>query len=514
MTARSRITATVLAAAIGVGCQVLGAAAQETADNTPGWRLSLDDAIQSALRHGVDIELGRAGQAARRGGLVLAQRAFDLNVRLSVSDDRNVATAAADATSPFVRNTRLGMTLERALRSGVVLSSDVSLAATLPIGAPQASRAIGGVGVTVPLLRGRHGGIDAASEQAARLAYDASLAEANQAASRAVLKVVNAYWEYVTASRRFDTARSAEARAERLVEETGLLIKADERPASDVNLMLANVATKRAARLAAEQRLVDARLGLAVAMGRQPDSIGRIAPPGTDFPDISPSPGWPEPAVRALIARALAHRADAQAAAKMKDSARWLQTATLRELQPRGDLVTRVSYVGAATGGGFGNVMSPLFGSSGGLKTSIQFQYQPVFNSAALRGLAIQQDAAHAQSVALEADLSRRIAAGVVGATEALTRGRAGVEAAREALRQSQLAVETEQKKFQLGMATIFDAILAEDTLANALNAEITALHDYVVAIARLRYETGTMVDFTNAAPSVDVRRLLSEQDR
>jgi hypothetical protein len=44
-------------------------------------------------------------------------------------------------------------------------------------------------------------------------------------------------------------------------------------------------------------------------------------------------------------------------------------------------------------------------------------------------------------------------------------------------------------------MSTLFDVILAEDALTNSRLGEIAGQHDYAVAIARLRYESGSIVD-------------------
>ncbi len=79
-------------------------------------------------------------------------------------------------------------------------------------------------------------------------------------------------------------------------------------------------------------------------------------------------------------------------------------------------------------------------------------------------------------------------------AREALRHGREALLAAREAVTLSRQAVENEKRKFQLGMSTLFDVILAEDALTNARLSEIAGQQAYAVAIARLRYETGAIL--------------------
>jgi outer membrane protein TolC len=69
--------------------------------------------------------------------------------------------------------------------------------------------------------------------------------------------------------------------------------------------------------------------------------------------------------------------------------------------------------------------------------------------------------------------------------------------------------VENEQTKSGLGAATVFDVIFAEDNLTSALLNVVAGRQGYAVALAQLRYETGTMVEDGEAGPTVDAARLL-----
>ena len=100
-------------------------------------------------------------------------------------------------------------------------------------------------------------------------------------------------------------------------------------------------------------------------------------------------------------------------------------------------------------------------------------------------------------------DLDRRIRVNVRVATEALGNAARETAVSDEALRLSLRAVETEREKFRFGLATVFDAILAEDTLTKALLQQTNARLRYALALARLRFETGTLlrVDGGSVAP-------------
>jgi outer membrane protein TolC len=74
-------------------------------------------------------------------------------------------------------------------------------------------------------------------------------------------------------------------------------------------------------------------------------------------------------------------------------------------------------------------------------------------------------------------------------------------------------AVGDEWEKLQIGLSTIVDLILTEDRLTQSLLDEIDARLNYATAVARLRFETGTLVgdsgsDRPDPARAVDLERL------
>jgi outer membrane protein TolC len=154
-----------------------------------------------------------------------------------------------------------------------------------------------------------------------------------------------------------------------------------------------------------------------------------------------------------------------------------------------------LGYQGLALDRGVGGALSSLYSNVPGLDASVQLSYELPLGSLAARGETVQSIAAYDQARIREAELRREIASGVRVARQALHHGRETLFASREAVAFSREAVENEKRKFQLGMSTLFDVILAEDALTNARLGEITGQQAYAVAIARLRYETGSIVD-------------------
>ena len=62
-----------------------------------------------------------------------------------------------------------------------------------------------------------------------------------------------------------------------------------------------------------------------------------------------------------------------------------------------------------------------------------------------------------------------------------------------EAVGLYQTAVDNEKEKSRLGAATLLDVITTEDRLTSALLKKVSEQYSYASAVARLRYETGTL---------------------
>ena len=95
-------------------------------------------------------------------------------------------------------------------------------------------------------------------------------------------------------------------------------------------------------------------------------------------------------------------------------------------------------------------------------------------------------------------------------AIEALDNAAREASTAEQAVRLSGRSVNTEQEKFRLGLATLFDAILAEDSLTSARLQRTTARFRFAAALLRFRFETGTLIVGAAGAASVEPSRMTS----
>ncbi len=471
------------------------------------------DVVSSVLAGAPDIELARLAVEAEAGARLLAASPFDLELRTALLRARDHLPLASARDGELVTETvETRTSAVKSYRSGLTVTSDLSVARVrssasgLPTGQIDSS-----VSVRVPLAGGRGGGAAVGAERAAQESVAASRLERDHVAARAVHDAVFAYWRYLAAQEELRTYVESADRAQRLVQETEVLIRADERPASDRDLMASNRAQKQTVVTVARQTLLDAKYALGIAMGLAAGTIPTLGPPLTGFPETAVDCGAAgSAAARAAAVRtALAGRRDLAALRKRRDGARLAWKGALRDVRSRWDLVTRVGYTRIARRAAREAGTSVLLGA-GGLDGLVQVQYEPVATNRAVRGRALGRAASHRAAVVAAGDLARRIEAGVLVAIEAIDSAAKEALAADEAVRLSERSVLTEQEKFRLGLATLFDAILAEDSLTNARLRRTNARLRFAAALVRLRLETGTLLDMAAGGDSVEPNRMTS----
>ncbi|HEX2209033.1 MAG TPA: TolC family protein [Longimicrobium sp.] len=456
--------------------------------------LSLDDVLRTTLASNAEIQTA-AWEVERQSAAVrVAHGAFDpqLAATLSGVRERTPLFSAQNVPGISQANTltwRFGM--DQPFRSGLVVSPALSFSRLDAAGEVGGTRnqAAAMLGVTLPLLRGRGGGLAVAGERAAVMRHSASQAALQHRRAAALLQAVEAYWEYAAAHERLKVLRTTEQRAAQLVEQTRTLVRADERPAVDLYPLEANLASRTALRIRGERALTTARQELGRAMGIAPEAVRSLPPPSTPFP--GPAEGIADAAT--LVQAAPRARPDLEAARREREAARDLLSGYRGQARPRLDLNFTLGYQGLEAGDELGRLVSPFYSELGGMHTRLEVTYGfPVRNRLA-GGLAMLSAAEERQAELAYAELRRRVSLDAAAALETLRSAAEELNQFAEAARLHAAAVESEQRRFQLGTGTIFDIIHAEDGRTTATLEEIDARARYAAALARLRYETGTL---------------------
>lgn len=458
--------------------------------------LSLDDVLRTTLASNAEIQAAAWEVERQAAGVRTARGAFDPQVAaaLSTVEDRTPLFSAQNVPGISQSSTlTYSLGVEQPFRSGLIVTPALAFSRLEAGGEASGIRnqAYATLGLTVPLLRGRGGGLAVAGERAAAMHHSASQAALAHRRSAALLQAVEAYWGYAAAHARLEVLRSAEERATRLVEQTRTLVAADERPAVDLLPLEANLASRRASRISGERGVVAARQQLGRAMGIAPGAVRTLAPPATAFPGGPGAGGAPD--YDALVERALRARPDLEAARRERDAARDLLAGYRGQARPRLDLNLTLGYQGLESGDELGRLVSPFYSELGGMHTRVAVTYGFPLRNRLAGGQAAQSAAAEQQAALAYAELRRQVSLDAAAALETLRHAAEELELFGAAAQLHARAVESERLRYQLGTSTIFDIIGAEDALTSATLARIDARARYAAALARLRYETGTL---------------------
>ena len=441
---------------LGSGAIVAGLAAHAAADKAASGGLGLAQVVKVTLSASPELKLAAAQVEIADGALTVSRAAFDLRLATTATASR---TNPLDATgAPAVQKDLIYTAgAERLLRSGIHVTSGVSLTRSLvshSLGVDTNTADVR-LGVSIPLLRDRGGASSAAPEQAAARDHEAARWELRHTAAQQVLAAVAAYWDYQAAHERLEVARSSEARADRTVEQTRALVEADERTPADLIQLRGNAASKRVARISAEQDLIEARTALGLAMGLPADAIAALPPPATGFP--GPGRGAERLDASRLVEDAYRRRADLAAADQDTRAASIRLEAARSDLRPRLDLGLSTGYRATEADDGIDRFFSTVNQHRPRLDALVELSVEiPLFNSA-VRGRVVQTSAAHEQRHIAHDDLRRRIAAGVTAGLEAVAHAEAAMRESAEAVHLLEAGVQAVQRRFQAGAATLFD---------------------------------------------------------
>lgn len=356
-----------------------------------------------------------------------------------------------------------------------------------------------GFSVNIPLGRGKGVESAGAAEQSSLIDWEASRKTLAFTASQSVLATVFAYLDLYRAQETVAVyGRSSELQG-RLFELVQALAEADEIPRAEISRMQARQAEVTSQLQAAKSSLAQAQVALATAMGVS------IAEPSSLPQAVEGFPPPPSPSdLAAVSAEALAEmgasrRLDVAAARDLERSGRVLWRAAVIDLAAKKDLDFKISYAGLSdAGGNMGhNLGRALFGNWAGPSASLSFAYEKPLANLTQRGQLEQRQALWAQRQISAADAERRVRLDVLQTCITLEQLLTQLEAAKVSAQAARQAFENELEKFRFGRSTLIDTILTEQ---RAVEADLTVIQaQFAVAqtLAKLRFDTGTLVEET-----------------
>lgn len=367
-----------------------------------------------------------------------------------------------------------------------------------------------GFSVNIPLGRGKGVESAAAAEQSSLIDWEASRKTLAFTASRAVLATIFAYLDLYRAQETVAVyERSADLQT-RLFELVQALAEADEIPRAEVSRMQARQAEITSQLQAAKSSLAQSQVALATAMGVTITEPSFLPQAAEAFPP-PPSPSE----LAAVSAEALAElgatrRLDVAAARDLERSGRVLWRAAVIDLAAKKDLDFKIHYAGLSdAGGNMGhNLSRAFFGNWAGPSAGLTFAYEKPFANLTQRGQLEQRQALWSQRHISAADAERRVRLDVLQTRITLAQLLEQLEAAKTSAQAARQAFENELEKFRFGRSTLIDTILTEQ---RAVEADLTVIQaQFAVAqtVAKLRFDTGTLVEETAAGEYVVVADL------
>ncbi len=467
--------------------------------SSTGAGLGLAEAVRLTLEHDPVLAVERAGLRAARGSLLAARASFDpvLSASLSEIESRDPLSETTSGRQALLGNSLL---VTKRFRSGLSVEPELEVLRTEDGGDPTAVN-VGTFSLTLrqPLLRGRgRDAVEVAAEAAAARDLAASALDLGQTTAERVFAVATQYWIARSATLNSAILRESEDRARELLQTTRQLIEADVTPAAELVQVEANLAAKEAATIGGERALFEARQDLGREIGLEPQAIAALPLPADPFPAVSAEALASLAAATAtdrFVAAALARRADLLAARERHAAADLLLRAADHALLPQLDLVFTPSYSGLVEGTDFDAFYSPLYQNVPGASSSLSLTLSWPARNSRSRGELERAAAAREQNALLAELQARQIGADVPTALEAVARHAAQVERAETAVRLFERAVENEEKKLRAGTSTLIDLISQRDRLTGARQAQVGAQLALALALARLRFETGTLID-------------------
>ena len=482
-----------------MGAQPPAAAASEQASG-PVRRLSINDAVQLALEHNLDIQVQRLNPQIQDLNVALArtnwtpqlQSTFSNNSNLqpvssvlaggqnSVSSSQFGTNVGVSQLLPWGGNYNIAWDSQRSTTDSIFQSVNPVLQSTLSMT------------YTQPLLR--NFGIDATRDEllVSRKNREISDAQLRQTVVQTVRNVKDAYWNLSYAISSLKVQEESLDLAKQSLQDNEKRVQIGTMAPIDIVEAQAEMASREEAVIVAQAAIKQAedQLRTQILDPTTPD-FWHIDLIPTDSPTFRTQPVDVDAAVR----NALAKRTDIEQAQKSLEAnginIRYFRNQLLPAVN------AQVNYGMVGLGGtefirgpglpgpiigqvnqSFGSVLSELLHSNYPTWTvGVQLDY-PLGRSAAQASLAQARLQDEQAKVELK-NLELQVAAQVRDAARQVNTNIQRVASARAAEVLSKEKLDAEQKKFTAGMSTNFQVFQAQRDLASARNDEIQAILDY-----------------------------------
>lgn len=348
--------------------------------------------------------------------------------------------------------------------------------------------------ITIPLGQGFGGRMLRAIEDSSYYDLLGSELQLRHQISDSLLQTALAYWNTVAALQNYVLLRQSENISDTFVDLTNLRLESEEVPASEVSKARARNAKVMSQVIGAEFALLDARRQLAIAIGLEGAELHNPPFAAGDIPTEIPL-GDLSASISEMIAKALASRADRAAALQQVRSGKVLAEAAYRDIKPRFDFFFNAGLASAHDGAELYELFSVYNDRWRGMSArgGFSFDWDIVNNpakAAYLRNLAVFN-----QSRISARDLDRVITNNVLLNATEIRKRKEQLGASIEAARFSRDVLKAERQRYNDGEGSLLDTLQVEEQYTTDLVDIITVKLQFISAVSRLRFESGTLLD-------------------
>jgi outer membrane protein len=475
--------------------------------------INLSDAVMKTLRSHPGVSIQAEHIVQKEGELQSASGQFDWVGLASFSkeDKRYHFTDSEEKAAALERQligqrflsdswlketTQYSVGVRKATRSGVAVIPSLS---ALDLEDPSTNtffqtRSDMGVEILIPLLRGLGEESAAAVEKAARSALTAGEWESKHNISGQILETAVAYWSSLGAMEVYKVLLDTGKRADEINSLVELLIRGGEAAPPALYQARAKLLQRKADIRDAELSYYQSRQRLALALGYSPQEMNVPPRPEGPFPPVVVPDALNKDREAAYVAHALDQRADFLAALNNITTQEILLRKAELDKKPRLDLDVSAGMTGLSERENTSRYWRALSNDTAGPGAFVGLKLEwPIANNTAI-GEFIRRRSLLREAQLTSSQLSNTIASDVHVAMEKLRSYAQEYRLASESVEAYQEAVKFENQKVRTGDSTLNALIDLEDRYFEARITQLRAQQNYAVALAGLRFNTGTLL--------------------
>lgn len=515
---RLRRTALLLALVATVAAPVPGWAQEPADDETPRIEVSLEEAIEMALRNNLQVQIASYTPDVQEEAIMASRARFDptLTFNLPSTYNRSVSqgtTTLAGADVLTRENIAGGFSFAQTLEWGTnwSLSWTSSRAASnnsFSSFNPQYTAGLG-LSVTQPLLQGFGREVNTSQIISARNSFESSLEQFRASVQNIAFQTYQAYWELVFAMNNLE------------VQQAGLDLAIQQLDRNRIQVEIGTLAPIET--IQAEQDVASRQLSVTqqqVAVRDRMDDLKRLmnvemaTPYGWNV-EVVPTDDAPTSVDPIDVGEAI--RVAMENDPELEQQRIQLRNRNLSVKTARNALLPELSFTGSIdlSGNGGDRIFTQGFGSDailevqeGGFSDALQSVFSGDFRNWSV-GLTLRfpinnwaDRAQHAQAVIQErttlaqiADLEQQLRVEVMQAARNVDSLVAQVAQAQTASELAARQLDAEQRKFAVGSTTNFEVLTFQRRLSDSQTQELRATINLANAIARLELAKGTLLE-------------------